>query len=73
MAWHEGEPTPDGCLVATMDEVSAASGFKIVRTLSMQSSEPGCLYFDADGQILSTRFFVRESGAAHFAAELARS
>ena len=73
MAWHEGQPTPDGCLVATMDEVSAASGFKIVRTLSMQSYEPGCLYFDADGQVLSTRFFVRESGEAHFAAELART
>ena len=72
MAWREGEPTPDGCAVASADDVSAASGFHIIKTMALLNNEPGCLYFDADGQVLATRFHIRESGERHFAIEKAR-
>jgi hypothetical protein len=73
MAWREGEPTPDGCLLATRDEVSEASGFVIVETLSHQNDQPGCAYFDADGLVLSTRFHLLETtGRGNWDAEMAR-
>ena len=73
MAWHEGDPTPDGCLVVSSDEVSATSGFQIVRTQRNLNDQPGCAYYDADGLVLSTRFHQRDTGDGNFAAEMART
>lgn len=72
MAWREGDATPDGCTVASADEISKASGHHIVKTYAFLHDEPGCVYFDADGVVLSTRFYIRSSGERHFAIEKAR-
>jgi hypothetical protein len=74
LGWQEGQPTPDGCAVISPEEVSAASGFTIVRTAAMQSGEAGCGYYDKDGLVMSTRFHAREPwGQRHWAAEMARA
>lgn len=53
--------------------MSTASGFRITTVQSILHDEPGCAYFDADGLILSTRFYTRLTGQADFAAAVARA
>lgn len=72
IAWREGEATPDGCLVISADDVSAASGLEIVAAQPILHDEPGCLYMDAEGLVLSTRFASGESGRQNFEAETAK-
>jgi hypothetical protein len=74
LSWRggEGQPTPDGCVVLTPAEVSAASGFEIVETMPIFTGQPGCGWFDRDGMVMSARFHARETGQSHWDAEVGR-
>ncbi len=73
IAWQEGEATPDGCLIISAGDVSAVSGLEIVTAQPILHDEPGCLYMDAEGLVLSTRFASGESARRNFDAEKAKA
>ena len=43
LAWTEGLATPDGCIVASAEDITRESGFTITQTTPILSGQPGCL------------------------------
>ena len=62
LAWVEGQATPDGCIVATAEDITRESGFTITKITPILSGQPGCGWYDADGLVFSIRVHTRATG-----------